>query len=185
MHGQRRLDAKLKRERVIAALDACLASGREITIAGVARHAGVSRKFIYSHPELRAELELRALRATQSGGTTTLANARVTGASLRADAENCKAHNHHNQRLRQQVKALEQRPSESLGIRIADGLPRDERPHVDDQAALRQRLEESAARVFDRDESLAAAHQELDAVREINRELLSQGNRTTGSSANQ
>jgi hypothetical protein len=86
MHGQRRLAAKLKRERVTAAIDACVTSGIEVTITGVARRAGVSRKFIYSHPDLRAELELRALRATQSRSATGLANARVTGASLRADA---------------------------------------------------------------------------------------------------
>jgi hypothetical protein len=100
MHSQRRLDSQLKRERV----DASLACGGEVTIAEVARQAGVSRKFIYSHPDLRAELELRALRATQSTGATAIASARVTGASLRADAENYKAQAH---RLRQQVKALE------------------------------------------------------------------------------
>ena len=124
MHGQRRLDAQLKRERVAAAVDAWLASGNEITIAGVARHARVSRKFIYSHPDLRAELELRALRATQSAGATGLANARVTGASLRADSENYKAQSH---RLRQQVRTLEQRLSEILGRQLADALPHDER----------------------------------------------------------
>jgi hypothetical protein len=43
--------------------------------------------------------------------------ARVTGASLRADAENHKAHNH---RLRQQVRALEQRLSETIGTRIGE-----------------------------------------------------------------
>ena len=177
MHGQRRLTAQLKRERVAGALDACLASGAEITIAAIARNAGVSRKFIYSHPDLRAELELRALRATRASGATGLADARVTGASLRADAENHKAH---NQRLRQQVRALEQRLSETLGSQIATELPRDERAEHGDHDALQQRLEESEGRVFEIEETLAAAREELDAVREINRELLSQHNRPTG-----
>lgn len=177
MHGQRRLTAQLKRERVTGALEACLASGGEITIAQVARQAGVSRKFIYSHPDLRAELELRALRATQTRGATDLADARVTGASLRADAENYKAH---NQRLRHQVRALEQRLSETLGNQIAQELPSDERAEHGDHGTLQERLEESEGRVFELEETLAAAREELDAVREINRELLSQHNRPAG-----
>jgi chromosome segregation ATPase len=175
MHGQRRLEADLKRERVTAAVDACLASGREVTIAGVARQASVSRKFIYSHPDLRAELELRALQATRSSNSTALASARVTGASLRADTENYKAQTH---RLRQQVTALERRLSETLGNQLANTLPPDERLELGDQNACQPRLEESEARVFELEEALAAAREELDAVREINRELLSQHNRT-------
>jgi hypothetical protein len=172
MHGQRRLDAKLKRERVIAALDACLASGREITITGVARHAGVSRKFIiYSHPDLRADLELRALRATHATAATGQVSARVTGASLRADAENHKAQNH---RQRLQLRALEQRLSETLGNQIATTLPHDERISLGDHDALRESLERSESRAFELAEALAAARDELDAAREINRELLSQ-----------
>lgn len=177
MHGQRRLASQLKRERVAGALDACLAAGSEITVAAIARQAGVSRKFIYSHPDLRAELELRAVRATQSGGATGLADARVTGASLRADAENYKAQ---NQRLRQQLRALEGRLSETLGSQIAAALPRDERSEHGDHDALLERLEQSEGRAFELEEALAAASEELDAVREINRELLSQHNRPTG-----
>jgi len=177
MHSQRRLDSQLKRERVAAAVDAHVASGVEVTIAGVARHARVSRKFIYSHPDLRAELELRALRATQATSATATANARVTGASLRADAENYKAQNH---RLRQQVKALEQRLSEALGSEFVAGLPSDERVEPASLQELRGQLEESQARTFELEETLADAREELDAVREINRELLSQHNRAAG-----
>jgi Family of unknown function (DUF6262) len=177
MHSQRRLDSQLKRERVAAAVDAFLACGGEVTIAGIARHAGVSRKFIYSHPDLRAELELRAVGATQSTSTTAAASARVTGASLRADAENHKAQSH---RLRQQVRTLEQRLSEIFGRELADTLPGDELPQADEQHPLHARLEESEARAFELEETLAAAREELDAVREINRELLSQHNRTAG-----
>jgi chromosome segregation ATPase len=177
MHGQRRLDGQLKRERVIAAVDALLAAGTEVTIAGLARHAGVSRKFIYSPPDLHAELQQRAMRATQANATATVTNARVTGASLRADTENYKAQNH---RLRQQVRTLEQRLSEILGRQLADTFPSDERfqPASDDE--LRGRLDEAERRVFELEESLANRREELDAVREINRELLSQHNRMTG-----
>jgi hypothetical protein len=177
MHSQRRLDSQLKRERVTAAVDASLACGDEVTIAGIARRAGVSRKFIYSHPDLRAELELRAVRATQSSSATAAASARVTGASLRADAENYKAQSH---RLRQQVRTLEQRLSEILGSKLADMLPSDELPQPVEQHPLHARLEASEARAFELEETLTAAREELDAVREINRELLSRHNRGAG-----
>lgn len=60
MVAHRRLDSQVKRERVAAAVDARLAAGHELTIAAIARHAGVSRKFIYAHPDLRTQIEHRA-----------------------------------------------------------------------------------------------------------------------------
>ena len=51
----RRLDSADKARRVLAALDATLGTGEPLTIAALARRAGVSRRFIYDHPELRAE----------------------------------------------------------------------------------------------------------------------------------
>ena len=111
MAASRRLDSHLKRERVAAAVDA-LAAGREISIAAIARHAGVSRKFIYTHPDLRAQIDQRARQATAATSARAAADGHVTAASLRADLANAKAHNH---RMRQQLRALEQRLSETLG----------------------------------------------------------------------
>jgi len=106
MHASRRLDSQLKAQQVRAAVGALVTAGRPATIAQVAREAGVSRKFIYAHPELRAEIEHRGLAAAARPGVGLAAQARVSAASLRADAENARAR---NQRLRQQVSALEQR----------------------------------------------------------------------------
>jgi chromosome segregation ATPase len=95
---------------------------------------------------------------------------KVTVASLRADLANAKAHNH---RLRQQLRALEQRLSEALGRDIADELePAGERPDE-----LRGQLQDAQAQLFELQEQLADAREELDAVREINRELLADRNR--------
>ncbi|HEX5853259.1 MAG TPA: hypothetical protein VFY36_09210, partial [Solirubrobacteraceae bacterium] len=91
-------------------------------------------------------------------------------ASLQADLANAKAHNH---RLRQQLRALEQRLSEALGRDIADQLdPSAERPEE-----LRSQLRDAQAEIFELQEQLADAREELDAVREINRELLADRNR--------
>ncbi len=141
MVASRRLDTQLKRERVVAAVDARAATGQELSIAAIARHAGVSRKFIYTHPELRAQIEQRSRQHSRRATDAAVADGRVTVASLRADLANTKAHNH---RLRQQ---------------------------------LRSQLRNAQAQIFELTESLADAREELDAVREINRELLADRNR--------
>jgi chromosome segregation ATPase len=170
MVASRRLDSQHKRERVVGAADALAASGRELSVAAIARHAGVSRKFIYAHPGLRAEIEQRARQHATRVTAQASADGRVTVASLRADLANAKAHNH---RLRQQLHVLEQRLSETLGQDIADELGRDgERPDE-----LRRELQDARAQIFELTESLADAREELDAVREINRELLADRNR--------
>jgi chromosome segregation ATPase len=171
MVAQRRLDSQLKHQRVIAAVDAHLAAGRDLSVAALARHAGVSRKFIYAHPDLRARIEQRAEQANRVGTARAVADGRVTIASLRADAANAKAQ---NGRLREQVRALEQRLSVMLGREVASDIdPAGYEPA--DQ--LRAQLERAQARVFELEETLADAQEELEAVREINRELLATQNR--------
>lgn len=92
-------------------------------------------------------------------------------ASIRADAANAKAQNH---RQRQRLRSLEQRLSETLGREVANELgPGDtERPEE-----LRAALEAAQANAFELGEALADAREELEAVREINRELLADRNR--------
>jgi uncharacterized coiled-coil protein SlyX len=172
MVAQRRLDSQLKRQRVIAAVDAHLAAGRELSISALARQAGVSRKFIYAHPDLRAQIEQRAGQATQADTSRAVADGRVTIASLRADAANAKAQ---NGRLREQVRALEERLSAMLGRQIASEI---DPAGCEPADQLRAQLQTAEARVFELEETLADAHEELDAVREINRELLAGQNRS-------
>jgi chromosome segregation ATPase len=168
MVAARRLDSQLKCERVAAAVDARAATGQELSIAAIARHAGVSRKFIYTHPDLRAQIEQRARKGTAVSSAQ--AAGQVTVASLRADLANAKAH---NQRLRRQLRALEQRLSEALGRDVSDEIgPGSDRPDE-----LRRELREAQAQIFELQEQLTDAREELDAVREINRELLADRNR--------
>jgi hypothetical protein len=173
MHASRRLDSQVKTQRLRAAVAALIAAGRPTTIAQVAREAGVSRKFIYSHPELRAEIEHRTLQAAAGTGSALVSDARVSAASLRADLENSRALVH---RLRGQVAALERRLSESLGRQIAGELHDDE-PTGAASVEVRERLERAEQRAFELQEALAGAQEELAAVREINRELLAAHNR--------
>jgi chromosome segregation ATPase len=71
------------------------------------------------------------------------------------------------------LRALERRLSEALGRDIADQLePRAKRPDE-----LRRQLRDAEAQIFELSEALADAREELEAVREINRDLLADRNR--------
>ena len=172
MVAQRRLDSQLKHERVIAAVDERLAAGHELSIAALARQAGVSRKFIYAHPDLRDRIEQRARQSVETGTSRAVADGRVTIASLRADVANGKAQ---NARLREQVRALEERLSAVLGRQIASEL---DLTGYEPPAQLRAQLQRAQAQVFELEETLADAREELEAVRENNRELLAGQNRS-------
>lgn len=166
----RRLDSADKTRRVLAALDATLGTGEPLTIAALARHAGVSRRFLYDHPELLAEAQRRAAEAADRHASASVNSARVTLASLRADLANAKAANH---RLSTELAALRRRLGQLLGH---DALTELDRPIVDtsaDGARLAQ-LEQS---LFQTGEELARRTEELDAARQINRELTGRLNR--------
>ena len=176
MRRARRADSERKRRLVLAVTDAQLEAGRHPTIAAIARQAGVGRKFIYDHPDLRAGIELKAAQATGRQASDLIASARVTGASLRADLENARAQNH---RLSKQIRALENRLSQAEGARlVADELlPEGVLAELADQqlaarvAELDQQLFEAAR------ENLRRTTEELEAARAINRELMQQANR--------
>lgn len=157
MIAGRRLDSQHKHQRVIATVDARLATGHELSVAGIARQAGVSRKVIYAHPELRAEIEQRASRSATTGATDAAADARVTIASLRAGAANANAQ---NSRLREQLRSLEHRPSETLGREIASQIDPVGHEHPDQ---LRTQLEAAHASAFELEEALAHVREELEA----------------------
>jgi chromosome segregation ATPase len=174
MRRARRVDSERKRRLVLAAADAQLKAGRHPTIAGIARQAGVGRKFIYDHPDLRAGIELKAAQSTSRQASDTVASARVTGASLRAELENARAQNH---RLSRQIKALETRLSKAEGARLVAGelLPEDVVAQLADQQ-LTARVAELDQQLFEARERLRHTAEELEAARAINRELMQQAN---------
>lgn len=175
MHHARRLTGQHKRTLVLAALDAAIESGRHPTIAGIARVAGVGRKFIYDHPDLRAQITLKLAQATERDANTMVAAARVTGASLRADLENARAQ---NRRLNKQLRALENRLSQAEGARLIadDLLPETMLAELADQQ-LARRVGELEQQLFETKEELRRTVEELEAARAINRELIQQANR--------
>ena len=159
---------------MLAVLDAMVTAGEALQVAQIARRAAVSRRFVYDHPELRAEIERRSAEVADRFTATITASARVTGASLRADLENTKAQ---NRRLREQLAQLERR----LGETVADEVRAEMTgrvTHVTDDS-LRARVEALDDELHDVRVALARRTDELDAARQINRELMAKLNRET------
>lgn len=168
----RRLDSQAKAARVLGALDAMVVSTSPLSIAALARAAGVSRRFIYDHPELRAEAERRCAQIVERQSGSMTAAARVSAASLRADLVNANATNH---RLAIEVASLRRRLGDQLGQEVLAELSGTD--HASIPAAMAPRLEQLEAALFAAQEELARRTEELDAARQINRELLGRVNR--------
>jgi chromosome segregation ATPase len=175
MRQARSLDGQRKHALVLAAVQAAVHQGNVLTVAAIARAAGVGRKFIYDHPDLRAEIELKAVQATHREAHDMIAAARVSGASLRADLENSRAQ---NRRLQQRLRALENRLSHLEGAQLVadDLLPTDVVTQLADRQ-LAQRAADLEQQLFETKDLLRQATEELDAARSVNRELMHRLNR--------
>lgn len=89
--------------RARAAIDELARSGEQVSFQAVARRAGVSRQWLYTHAGLRAEIErLRATHADRAGPSVP-APERSSEASLRQRVEGLLEE---NRRLRNQVGEL-------------------------------------------------------------------------------
>ncbi len=168
----RRRDSTRRRQRVLNALERLAGSGEELSVAAVARAAGVDRSFLYRHHDLRAQILQRAAQA-QSEASLPRATT-VSRQSLLADLANLRAH---NERLRRQVAKLARRLSEVLGEEVfrASGLSG---PDVTEQ--LRRRVTELEQTTGDLRQQLQERTEELEAARATNRELMAEVNRLPG-----
>jgi len=168
----RRADSQLKASRVRTALEAMAEAGEPLAVAALARRARVSRRFIYDHPELRAELLRHAAEAAQRDRAAINASSKVSIASLRADLANAKDRNH---RLEAEHNALKRRLGQAIGAEVmadASGVAASE------QATLQAKLTATEDALADTREQLARCAEELAAARQINRELLASVNRS-------
>lgn len=98
---------ELTRSKAIQALRELDRAGTAVTFEAVARHAGVSRSWLYSQPDIRTEIE-RLRRATgRSPSPPIPADQRTSDASLLTRLESAQERNRtlaaENQRLRRQL----------------------------------------------------------------------------------
>ncbi|MGH9170851.1 MAG: DUF6262 family protein [Acidimicrobiales bacterium] len=170
---RRRADSQAKAAQVLAVITAMIDAAEPLAVAAVARRAKVSRRFVYDHPELRAEIARGVAHASQGFSRQVADSARVSTASLRADLENAKAR---NRRLDAELTTLKRRLGECMGAGVATEIG-----GVGDagRSQLGARVEELEQALFETREELAGRTEELDAARQINRELLARLNRST------
>lgn len=174
--ASRRLDSVTKVARVRAAIGAMAVSGNALSVAALARHAAVSRRFIYDHPELRAEAEHQVARLAQRHSATLAGAARVTAASLRTDLVNTRAA---NQRLHAELAALRRRLGCLLGKDVLDEVAGTLAAEINTVVA--PRVEQLEHELFEVQEELVQRTEELEAARQINRELLERLNKRPSS----
>ncbi|RLL70700.1 hypothetical protein D7M15_22270 [Streptomyces sp. Z26] len=104
----RQADTERRRVRVEKALGDLQAAGEEVSVAAVARRAGVDRTFLYRHRDLLAQVHT----AEQAPAEGAVAGAGVSRASLMADLA---AAGERNARLMGRISLLEQRLSQLMG----------------------------------------------------------------------
>jgi hypothetical protein len=108
------------RERAVRALRRFDAAGEPVTIDTVARTAQVSRSWLYSQPDLRAEIQRRATVSNRAGSVSVPARQRASDASLRQRLQTA------TERIRQltaENRQLRQQLAVALGERRATRAP--------------------------------------------------------------
>jgi hypothetical protein len=169
MRQGRQADSARRRQRVLTAINQATATEAEMSVAGIARAAGVDRTFLYRHRDLLDKLH--TIAGTPPVDTTT--GPAVTRASLQTDllAAHERAH-----RLNTRIQQLEKRLSQALGDQAwresGLGTPIDIDALNQQVTHLQQQVIELRLKLDERDEDLAAA-------RATNRDLMTQLNRTS------
>ena len=177
----RRREGQTKRRRALAALQAMTEAGEAIGFPAVARRAGVSVSLLYADRDLLARIADARDRQRQAGAERAArlpTRSLVTEASLRTDLANAKEQNRH---LSEELVVLRDRLARELGA-DADhfrGLPTN--PALDMLEERAAELETDNARLRQQVGQLEADTSELadnlDAAREMNRELMNEVNR--------
>lgn len=163
----RRADTSRRRQRVLTTLEAAVADGTQISVAGIARAAGVDRTFLYRHKDLLAQIY-----SAQAVPTSITANeTAVSRESLKADLANAQ---HRITRFAARNALLERKLSELLGQQVwresGLGAPVD-------VEQLQQRITSLEQQVVDLTGRLEERDQELGAARDANRELFTNMNK--------
>lgn len=177
----RRREGQTKRRRALAALQAMTEAGEAIGFPAVARRAGVSVSLLYADRDLLARIADARDRQRQAGAERAArlpTRSLVTEASLRTDLANAKEQNRH---LSEELVVLRDRLARELGAGADHFRGRPANPALDMLEERAAELETDNARLRQQVGQLEADTSELadnlDAAREMNRELMNEVNR--------
>ena len=177
----RRREGQTKRRQALAALQAMTEAGEAIGFPAVARRAGVSVSLLYADRDLLARIADARDRQRQAGAEQAArlpTRSLVTEASLRTDLANAKEQNRH---LSEELVVLRDRLVRELGADADHFRGRPTNPALDMLEERAAELETDNARLRQQVGQLEAGTSELadnlDAAREMNRELMNEVNR--------
>lgn len=150
-----------RRQRVLTTITTTTHTTSEVSVAAIARAAGVHRSYLYRHPDL---LDLIQRASTEQAQR--LPEDDVSKTSLMADLAHARAR---ATRAETTTRQLEHRLSGLLGNQVwaATGLAPDH-----ELAAAQRELEATQHQLADALAALEERTQELDAARAANRELM-------------
>jgi hypothetical protein len=103
---------ELTRARAIKALRELAAAGAPVTFHAVANAAGVSRSWLYTQPDIKAEIETARAATTRAPAALIPATQRASEASLLRRLE---AANQRNRALAEENRTLRGQPAQLLG----------------------------------------------------------------------
>ena len=177
----RRREGQAKRRRALTALQAMTEAGEAIGFPAVARRAGVSVSLLYADRDLLARIADARDRQRQAGAERAArlpTRSLVTEASLRTDLANAKEQNRH---LSEELVVLRDRLARELGADADHFRGRPTNPALDMLEERAAELETDNARLRQQVGQLEADTSELadnlNAAREMNRELMNEVNR--------
>lgn len=155
-------DSLRKYDAVARATIDLSAAGYPFSVQDVANAAGVHRSFIYRHPELR-------LRVSEAENVTNRHSPQDSGKSVTALLSENHSLKAVNARLMNQIAALEKRLSELLG----EAVYRDTGLGAGSaEVAAREEVERLKHLLMESDRKVSIAQEDLQATREVNKQLL-------------
>ena len=180
MISKRKQASAMALDRVHLELHRCRESGGVITMAELARRARVSRTSLYRNPAIAAAIEEAHGVITADLQHRAELNGRTTATSLRADLTNAKAT---IRRQRDQVAALERTLSRTMGQELLDQLPKLERVALEAHDDRLQELDNALFALTETRATLREREEELDAARQLNKDLTIRLNRRSATPA--
>ncbi|MDQ2728588.1 MAG: DUF6262 family protein [Actinomycetota bacterium] len=184
----RRHDSQAKQRRASQAIQSMVDDGEPVTFPAVARRAGVSVSLLYAHPDLAGRIVDARARQRQAGidrAWLLPTRSLVTEQSLRADLANAREQ---IRQLTDGTAILRARMARDLGADADIARGRLANPLLDQLEQRSAELEADNHRLRRQVTELEAeAHEHADtlqAARAMNRELMSELNRSTPSTDN-
>jgi len=187
MGKARRRDGEIKRRQAAEALEAMVGAGERISFPAVARRAGVSVTLLYAEPALVSRVAEARDRQRQAGRDRAWrlpSRALVTEQSLRTDVANAKDQ---VRRLTEEVGLLRERLARDLGAEADIARGRLASPMLDQLEERAAELEAANSslrrRVAELENETHDLAEDLQAARTMNRELMSELNRSSSDDA--